>query len=123
MGRDNKGASQAWEIVLGTSLCLLPHGTVWKQIDKKLPKFLRKLYCQRNCKPSLKTVYDCLLSLKPSTETTQGYLMRLRQEAGATAMLPQRRHAPSSVLALASEENRQKKDSLKSRGRDHENVV
>lgn len=54
VGGTNKRKSQAWKIILGTNLCLLPHGAVWKQIDKKLLKFLRKLYCQRNGKPSLK---------------------------------------------------------------------
>lgn len=64
MDGDNIGKSQTWEIILSTNLCLLPHGTVWKQTDKNLSNLLNKLYCQRNSKSSLKTVYDCLLSLK-----------------------------------------------------------
>lgn len=35
VGGNNKGKSQAWKIILGMNLCLLPHGVAWKQIDKK----------------------------------------------------------------------------------------
>ena len=109
---DNIGKSQTWEIISGTNLCLLPHGTVWKQTDKNLPKFLNKWYCQRNGKPSLKTVYDCLLNLK----TLYWNNPRVFDEPPTRSrhhsfISPKRTHFFSYMLASAMGENRWKNTS------------